>query len=148
MILRMLGIAYMLGQTLGAALGGGVLLGVWGPTRATQYYGGGCFYNTEFISEGQVFLNELFASLALLYLAYGVGLDPRQAEFFGPRMGPLLVGASLGVVAFATSGIVPGFAGAQMHPARCFGFGVAKRDMVGKCRFDFTFYFLLYVLRV
>ncbi|KAK0392737.1 hypothetical protein NLU13_2232 [Sarocladium strictum] len=102
------GVAYMLGQTAGAALGGGILLGA------------------------RVFLNEFFASMALIYLAYGVGLDPRQAEFYGPRMGPLLVGSSLGLISFATSGAVPGFAGAQMHPARCFGFGVAKRDMVGQ----------------
>src|SRR5687767_10095834 len=123
----------MLHQTLGTALSGGVLLGIWGSERATEYYGGGCFYDTEFITESRVFLNEFFASMALIYLAYGVGLDPRQAEFYGPRMGPLLVGSSLGVIAFATSGAVPGFAGAQMHPARCFGFGVAKRDMVGEC---------------
>lgn len=65
----------------------------------------------------------------LLYLAFGVGLDPRQALLFGPRLGPLLVGISLGLVSFASSGIVPGYAGAQMNPARCFAFGIAKRDM-------------------
>ena len=68
-------------------------------------------------------------SFALLFLAFGVGLDPRQALFFGPRYGPLLVGMAVGTGTFASSGMAPGYSGAQMHPARCFGFGVAKRDM-------------------
>lgn len=92
-------------------------------------YGGGCFYDTNAISTGQVFLNEVFASFTVLFLAYGVGLDPRQALLFGPRLGPLLVGSSVGLVSFATSGIVPGYAGAQLNPARCFAFGIARRDL-------------------
>lgn len=32
-----LGILYMCAQTLGGALAGGILLGVWGPKRATRY---------------------------------------------------------------------------------------------------------------
>lgn len=31
------GILYMCAQTLGGALAGGILLGVWGPKRATRY---------------------------------------------------------------------------------------------------------------
>lgn len=96
-----------------------------------SYYGGGCFYDTTYISEGQVFLNEIFGSWTLLFLAFGLGLDPRQALLYGPRLGPMLVGLSLGLLTFATSGAVPGYAGAQMHPGRCFAFGVAKRDMSG-----------------
>lgn len=77
----------------------------------------------------QVFLNEIFASFVLLFLAYGVGLDPRQAIIFGPKFGPILVASSLGLVTFATSGIAPRYAGAQMNPARCFAYGIARRDM-------------------
>ncbi|KAE8420052.1 aquaporin-like protein [Aspergillus pseudocaelatus] len=109
------GTLYICGQTLGAAV-----------------HGGGCFYNTTTLSSGEVFLNEVFASLVLLFLSYGVGLDPRQAVVFGPRLGPLLVGSSLGILSFATSGVAPGYAGAQMNPARCFAFGVARRDMSGQ----------------
>ena len=83
------------------------------------------------MSQGQVFLNEFFASFVLLYLAYGVGLDPRQAVLFGPLLGPLLVGAALGLVIFATSGIAPGYAGAQMMPTRCFAYGIVRRDLSG-----------------
>ncbi|PNY27207.1 Aquaporin PIP2-7 [Tolypocladium capitatum] len=90
---------------------------------------GGCFLDPSEISQGQAFLNEFVASFILLYLAYGVGLDPRQAVLFGPRLGPLLVGASLGLVTFGTSGIAPGYAGAQMNPARCFAYGIARRNL-------------------
>ena len=86
------------------------------------------------MSPSQVFLNEISASFVLLFLAYGVGLDPRQALIFGPKLGPVLVGSSLGLVSFATSGIAPGYAGAQMNPARCFAYGIAKRDMSSEYR--------------
>ncbi|KAL7955600.1 aquaporin-like protein [Trichoderma compactum] len=123
------GILYMCAQTLGGALAGGILLGVWGPKRATSLQGGGCWYDPSQANPGQIYLNEVFASFVLLFLSFGVGLDPRQAALFGPRMGPLLVGASLGLVSFATSGIIPGYAGAQMNPSRCLAFGIARRDM-------------------
>ncbi|RFU81159.1 hypothetical protein TARUN_1068 [Trichoderma arundinaceum] len=123
------GILYMAGQTLGGALAGGILLGVWGRQRATSLQGGGCWYDPSQASSGQIYLNEVFASFVLLFLSFGVGLDPRQAAAFGPRMGPLLVGTSLGLVSFATSGIIPGYAGAQMNPTRCLAFGIARRDM-------------------
>lgn len=123
------GILYMSAQTLGGALAGGLLLGVWGHERATSLQGGGCWYDPSQASPGQVYLNEVFSSFVLLFLSFGVGLDPRQAALFGPRMGPLLVGASLGLVTFSSSGIIPGYAGAQMNPSRCLAFGIARRNM-------------------
>ncbi|KAM0519021.1 hypothetical protein ACHAPE_004013 [Trichoderma viride] len=123
------GILYMVGQTAGGALGGGILLGIWGKERAIAVRGGGCWYDPSQANPGQIYLNETFASFVLLFLAFGVGLDPRQAALFGPRMGPALVGVSLGLVTFATSGIIPGYAGAQMNPAKCFGNGIARMDL-------------------
>lgn len=84
------------------------------------------------MSTGQVFLNEIFASFVLLFLVYGVGLDPRQTALVGARLGPLLVGVSLGLLTFATSGVAPGYSGAGMNPARCFAFGIADRDLSSK----------------
>ncbi|OAQ70563.1 aquaporin-like protein [Pochonia chlamydosporia 170] len=123
------GVLYLCAQTLGASLAGGVLTGVWGQEKAAAIHGGGCFFSPAITTPGQVFLNETFASFAILYLAYGVGLDPRQAVFFGPRLGPLLVGASLGLLTFASSGIAEGYGGAQMNPARCFAAGIVRKDM-------------------
>ncbi|KAK5661082.1 hypothetical protein OQA88_10972 [Cercophora sp. LCS_1] len=122
-------VLYICGQTLGACIAGGVLTGVWGRERSVQLQGGGCFYDSSKVLAGQVFLNEVAASFALLFLAFGVGLDPRQTLFFGPRHGPVLVGMSLGLVAFASSGMIPGYTGAQMIPARCMAFGIVRRDL-------------------
>lgn len=96
---------------------------------AISLQGGGCWYDPSQASPGQIYLNEVFSSFVLLFLSFGVGLDPRQAALFGPRMGPLLVGASLGLVTFSSSGIIPGYAGAQMNPSRCLAFGIARRNM-------------------
>ncbi len=93
--------------------------------------GGGCFWDAAEATSGQVFLNEVFASFTMLYLAFGVGLDPRQAILFGPKLGPILVGVALGIMSFASSGTIPGYTGAQMNPARCFAFGVARRSLSG-----------------
>ena len=121
----------MCAQTGGAALAGAALIGAWGSERAVLYQGGGCFFDAAEVSSGQVLLNEVFSSFVLLYLAYGVGLDPRQAVLFGPRLGPLLVGITVGLLSFSSSGSVPGYSGAQMHPARCFAYGIARRDFSG-----------------
>ncbi|KAF5134216.1 putative aquaporin PIP-type 7a [Metarhizium anisopliae] len=123
------GVLYICGQLLGASLAGGILTGVWGEEKAASIHGGGCFFTPSVTSAGQVFLNEVAASFAILYLSYGVGLDPRQAVLFGPRLGPLLVGASLGLVSFASSGIADGYGGAQANPARCFAAAIARKDM-------------------
>lgn len=83
--------AYIMFQSLGAALGGGLLRGSWGLDMAVEYavctmsffqichveygwtklnrtrhHGTGCFFNTETISIGQVFLTEFMSSKILL----------------------------------------------------------------------------------
>ena len=69
--------------------------------------------------------------LASSALAFGVALDPRQRELFGPLGGPFAVGCSLGLVSFATAGLVPGYTGASMNPTRCFAFAITRRDFTG-----------------
>ncbi|KAF2429798.1 aquaporin-like protein [Tothia fuscella] len=123
------GVLYILGQTLGSALTGGLLRGVFGMDRSLKYHGGGCTFDPSVVSIGQVFLNEVYSSATLLFLSFGVGLDPRQALLFGPTLGPLFVGMSLGLVSFASSGVAPGYSGAGMNPARCFAFAIARKDL-------------------
>ena len=50
----------------------------------------------------------------------------------GPLFGPLAVGCSLGLVVFASAGLVPGYTGALANPARCFAFAVAQRNFKGR----------------
>ncbi|KAM0793955.1 aquaporin-like protein [Usnea florida] len=121
-------ILYMGGQLLGAGLAGGVLRGAFGAERAIEFKGGGCFRNPGTIAAEQALLIETISSFALLALAFGVALDPRQRELFGPLGGPFAVGCSLGLVSFATAGLVPGYTGASMNPARCFAFAITRHD--------------------
>ncbi|KAJ9134660.1 Aquaporin-like protein [Pleurostoma richardsiae] len=120
------GVLYLIFQTLGGALAGGLLRGSWGTERAVSHMGGGCVFDPATISPGQVFITEVVSSWAILFLGFGAGLDPRQALVFGPQLGPLLVGLSLGVVSSATTGTAPGYTGASANPARCFGLAVAR----------------------
>lgn len=87
--------------------------------------------DTSLIDNGQAFLIEAVLSFVLVFLAFGVGLDPRCGAMFGPVVGPLLVGASLGLVSFSSIGLAAGYPGASMNPARCFSFSVARRDFHG-----------------
>lgn len=95
------------------------------------------------VSTGSAFAIEFVTDLALILLSFGVGLDPRQRGVFGPTLGPILVGISLGLCIFTTGIIRPGYTGFCMylipakyvlqsivyiltgviagHPARCFG---------------------------
>ncbi|KAK8086129.1 aquaporin-like protein [Apiospora phragmitis] len=91
-------VSYIIAQTAGAALECGFLVGSWGFEKAARY------------------------------LSFGVGLDPRQAQMYGPALGPILVGLCFGMVNFVTTGTAPGYSGASMNPARCFGIAVASGD--------------------
>ena len=121
-------VLYLIGQTIGAGLAGGILRGVFGPERSIEFHGGGCFREPGTVTTGQALLLETVSSFALLILAFGVALDPRQQKLFGPLGGPLAVGCSLGLVSFAGAGLVPGYTGASMNPARCFAFAITRRD--------------------
>ncbi|KAK7973987.1 hypothetical protein PG989_015835 [Apiospora arundinis] len=94
----------------------------------TSYHGGGCFYDSSVLEPTQVLLIEVVSCFILLFLIFGVGLDPRQAALFGPHLVPVLVGLCFGVVAFVSQGLVPGYAGANMNPAKCFGIAIATND--------------------
>ena len=54
---------------------------------------------------------EYFFALALVFLAFGVGLDPRQGKVFGPAFSPILVGATLGFATLASSVAREGYTG-------------------------------------
>lgn len=122
------GCIYILFQMLGAAVAGGLLLGTWGDAKTVASHATGCWFDPAELSAGQVLLLEICSSFYLVFLAFGVGLDPRQAVIFGPQLGPALVGAVFGLVAFVTTGTAPGYLGAGLNPARCFALSIARRD--------------------
>ncbi|KAK9311746.1 aquaporin-like protein [Lipomyces starkeyi] len=124
-------VLYILAQASGALLAGGLIRGSLGSNITDKYHGGGCFLNstTGSVSIGQAFLLETVFALVTIFLAFGVGLDPRQAQLFGPTLGPAMVGITLGVMIFSSAGLgFAGYSGPSFNPGRCLAFSVARLD--------------------
>lgn len=117
-------VLYIVFQTAGACIAGLILRPSFG---SRDFLVGGCSVDTALVPIADIFALEFMADFTLLFLAFGVGLDPRQAGTFGPALGPFLVGVALGVLSFGTSITRSGYAGASMNPARCTGAFVGGR---------------------
>ncbi|PIG87644.1 MIP transporter [Aspergillus arachidicola] len=115
-------VIYLLGQTLGGTLAGLILRSAYGSRDFTV---GGCAVNTRLVPVDEAFLLEFIFCLVLIFLSFGVGLDPRQSSIYGAALSPFLVGMTLGVVSWGSSFTRAGYAGASLNPARCFGVYVA-----------------------
>ncbi|KAJ7034523.1 aquaporin-like protein [Mycena alexandri] len=124
------GVLYLAAQLAGSALAGGLLRASFGLERAIEVSGGGCKLArvAGSVSPTQAFVIEACCSTALLFVAFGIGLDPRQQMLYGPALGPVSVGLIVGLIVFATAGLAPGYPGASMNPNRCFAFAVARGD--------------------
>jgi glycerol uptake facilitator-like aquaporin len=117
-------VLYVLFQTAGATTAG-YLLHSAGIGRSLDGSSSivipGCTMDTLLVQPGEAFILETLSSLTLVFLAFGVGLDPRQKTVYGPALGPILIGLALGLCIFATGFSRDGYTGACMNPARCFG---------------------------
>ncbi|KAI5474472.1 hypothetical protein MNV49_003233 [Pseudohyphozyma bogoriensis] len=83
-------VAYLAAQTLGAVSAGGLVKAVLGNKRSNLYHGGGCWIDDAEVAVHQAFLLEAVSSFCLLFLAFGLGLDPRAAQAFGSVLGPII----------------------------------------------------------
>lgn len=117
-------VLYVAFQTGGGAIAGLLLRVSFG---SRNFQAGGCFLDSSLIPIGDIFALEFMADFTLLFLAFGVGLDPRQRDTFGPALGPFLVGLTLGVLSFGTGFTRTGYGGSSMNPARCTGIFVGSR---------------------
>jgi glycerol uptake facilitator-like aquaporin len=111
-------VLYVAFQAVGAVLAGLLIRAAYG-TR--DFVAGGCTIDTALVPVGDAFALEFVCDLALLFMSFGVGLDPRQRQVFGPALGPIFVGLVLGIVSFGTSFTRPGYHGVSANPARCLG---------------------------
>ncbi|KAJ5719487.1 MIP transporter [Penicillium malachiteum] len=111
-------VLYVAGQTLGGALAGFALHTSYGNRDFTV---GGCHIDTAYVAPKDGLVIEFMSCLALIFLCFGVALDPRQAKVFGPAVGPWFVGIAVGVICWATAFTREGYIGASLNPARCFG---------------------------
>jgi glycerol uptake facilitator-like aquaporin len=117
-------ILYVTFQIIGASLAGLMLRASY---DGRDFKVGGCFLFLDQATVSSALATEFMACLTILFLAFGVGLDPRQSAVFGPALAPALVGLSLGVLSFGLSFGKPGYGGPSMNPARCFGVYVGSR---------------------
>lgn len=111
-------VLYMAFQLLGGTLGGLMVRVSYG-TR--NFKVGGCWLFSDVIPVRDAFAIEFMACLVLFFLAFGVGLDPRQRSVIPPSLSPFLVGMTLGTISWVTGYSRYGYGGASMNPARCFG---------------------------
>ncbi|KAG8926291.1 hypothetical protein FRC02_008994 [Tulasnella sp. 418] len=115
-------IIYIGCQLAGSIIGGSFLRGGLGYERAMAVHNGGCWRDPNGpVSVGQAVCIEFISTFCMLFVAFGVGLDPRQKELYGASFGPLLVGMTVGVITSFTSALQPGYTGASMFPGRCLG---------------------------
>ena len=102
-------VIYIFSQTAGGTLAGLMLRAAYG-TR--DFTAGGCFVDTSLVPVDEAFLLEFIFCLILIFLSFGVGLDPRQGAIYGPALSPFLVGMVLFVVSWSSAFTRIGFAGA------------------------------------
>jgi glycerol uptake facilitator-like aquaporin len=117
-------VLYVAFQIIGATLAGLLIRAAYG-TR--NFAAGGCVIDTALVPVGDAFALEFICDLALLFMSFGVGLDPRQRQIFGPALGPIFVGLVLGILSFGTSFTRRGYHGVCANPARCLGVYVGSR---------------------
>jgi glycerol uptake facilitator-like aquaporin len=104
-------ILYIAFQTVGGTLAGLLARASFG---SRDFKVGGCWLYTEVVPVSNAFVVEFVFTLALLFAAFGVGLDPRQRQTIGPSLGPFLVGMTLGVLSFGSAFSRYGYGGASI----------------------------------
>ena len=71
-------------------------------------------HELDLTSNTHSFGSEFMAAFLNLFLAFGLGLDPRNANTFGPSLAPVLSGISSAITLFAGGIARPGYLGAGM----------------------------------
>ncbi|OCL01642.1 MIP transporter [Glonium stellatum] len=120
---------YIIFQCIGSVIGGFMLRASLGLPPAELRGIPGCYVDTSLTTAGQAYAFETMTAFALIFVAFGVGLDPRQRDVFGPALSPILVGFALGICTFSTGIVKKGYSGASLNPARCLGLMAASENL-------------------
>lgn len=112
-------VLYVSFQIIGASLAGLMVRASW---DSRDFKVGGCFlFESEGVTVGGAFATEFTASVALIFIVFGVGFDPRNRETLGPTLGPFLIGCFVGVINLGFGFPKYGYGGPALYPTRCFG---------------------------
>ena len=119
-------VLYVSFQQVGATIGGFLVRAAIdnGPLPAKAL--AGCYLDPQLTTPATAYVIETLSALSLVYLAFGVGLDPRQRLVVSPSLAPILVGFVVGLVLFCSAFVKKGYMGACVNPARCFGLMAAS----------------------
>jgi glycerol uptake facilitator-like aquaporin len=115
-------------EQIGAIIGAFILRGALGMPKEDLVVMPGCYVDSSIVSPGQAFGLEFMSSFFQLFLAFGLGLDPRNNSSFGPSLTPFLIGLSAALTLFSTGLTRPGYLGASTNPARCLGLMAAAEN--------------------
>jgi glycerol uptake facilitator-like aquaporin len=117
---------YITFQCIGGVVGAYILRAALGGDPTILVFSPGCYVDPTKVPASQVFALETMGALVVLFLAFGLGLDPRNKGSFSPALGPFLVGISAAIVLFAGGIARPGDFGVSCNPARCLGLMAAS----------------------
>jgi aquaporin PIP len=126
-------VVYVVCQCIGATIAGFLVRLMVGEDVATTVGIGQCGignYANE-VGIAAAFLVEFVFDFILLFVCYGMVLDPKQGEAAGPIFGPLAV-SFIFCFNFVVSGLIrptAGYGGAAMNPARCLGPAIAMYNI-------------------
>lgn len=117
------GAAYVVAHILGSMAGGALVAAALGANARSTGNGGCVLRSVDTFSVQQAFALEFAACLLLLILVNGTGLAHQQIRNHGHRLAPILLGLSVGIVNFATSGFANthAYIGSAGYPNVCFG---------------------------
>lgn len=118
-------ILYIPAQITGSIVAAYIIKSVTPFTTASVVGYGGCYLGSLSTLSG--FVYELFFSLVILTVAFGIALDESQRQVFGPIFGPIVIGLVQGSIIYISPSLAggPGYTGASCNPSRCIGPSIA-----------------------
>lgn len=122
-------VLYIVFQMLGATITAFLMRAALGQPNSQQAAVPipGCSIDPSLTTATQAFVLETMTCFSFIYLAFGTGLDLQKKSVYGPVVSPALMGLSLGLCSFATGAVKPGYTGAAINAARCFGLMAVER---------------------
>ncbi|EXJ60360.1 hypothetical protein A1O7_04512 [Cladophialophora yegresii CBS 114405] len=118
-------ILYVILQCLGAIVGAYLVRAALGLSPISLHVVPGCYIDSGLVAPAEAFAFESVMCFVQLFLAFGLGLDPRNGTAFGPSLAPILIGLSSALTLFVSSFARLGYLGTSLNPARCLGFMAA-----------------------
>ena len=103
---------YVVFQCIGGVVGAFLCRAALGVTAVELVVVPGCYIDTSVVTAGQAYVFETMIAFTQVFLAFGLGLDPRNSTSFGPSLAPLLIGISSALLIFCSGFARPGYLGA------------------------------------